>query len=58
MHNDVTYLAITLGLFALAYLLLVACDRLIGPDEAELGSGTADPEPAAAAAAGHEREAA
>ena len=37
MRNDVTYLAITLGLFVLATLLVVACDRIIGPDDADLG---------------------
>jgi hypothetical protein len=33
MHNDFTYLAIILGLFALMFGLVWACDRIIGSDE-------------------------
>jgi hypothetical protein len=33
MQNDFTYLAILLGLFALMFGLVWACDRIIGSDE-------------------------
>ena len=47
MQNDVTYLAIILGLFALMFALVVACDRIIGSDEAALEDGrSGTPEPA------------
>lgn len=45
MRNDVTYIAIILGLFALAFVLVAACDRIIGPDSGELeehGGGALD----------------
>jgi hypothetical protein len=31
---DVVFLALIVGLFALAVLLVIACDRIIGPAEA------------------------
>jgi hypothetical protein len=34
VQNDVTYLAIVLGLFALMFALVKACDLIIGSDEA------------------------
>ena len=37
MRNDVTYLAIMIGFFALAALFVIACDRLIGSDDEALG---------------------
>jgi hypothetical protein len=44
VRNDVTYIAIILGLFALAFLLVAACDRIIGPDSIELDEqGGGDP---------------
>ena len=49
MRNDVTYLAIIVGLFALAFALIVVCDRIIGADDGALAehdggaaAGTAD----------------
>ena len=32
MHNDVAFIALTIVFFVLAGLLVVACDRIIGPD--------------------------
>ncbi len=43
MQNDVTYLAIMLGLFALMFGLVKVCDLIIGSDEAaweERGTGS------------------
>jgi hypothetical protein len=50
VNNDVTYLAIILGLFVLAFLLVAACDRIIGPDAAapEEQGGVGAPAPAPA----------
>ena len=36
MRNDVTYLAIILGLFVVMFALVHACDRIIGTDEEAL----------------------
>jgi hypothetical protein len=36
VQNDFTYLAIILGLFALMFALVYACDRIIGSDEEAL----------------------
>jgi hypothetical protein len=33
VQNDVTYLAILLGLFVLMFALVYACDRIIGKEE-------------------------
>ena len=35
MNNDVVFVAITIAFFALAGLLTIACDRIIGPDPIE-----------------------
>jgi hypothetical protein len=46
VQNDVTYLAILLGLFALMFGLIKVCDLIIGSDEAAMedqGSGTPTP---------------
>jgi hypothetical protein len=46
VQNDVTYLAIILGLFVLMFALVHACDLIIGSDEAVLeeeGTGAPDP---------------
>jgi hypothetical protein len=46
VQNDVTYLAILFGLFAVMFALVKVCDLIIGSDEAELeehGSGQPDP---------------
>ncbi|HLI56977.1 MAG TPA: hypothetical protein VKY26_08055 [Actinomycetota bacterium] len=32
MQNDLTYIALTIVFFALAGLLTIACDKIIGPD--------------------------
>jgi len=42
MQNDVTYLAIIFILFAVSVLFVKACDKLIGPDEAALGTRAED----------------
>jgi hypothetical protein len=58
VQNDVTYLAIIFGLFAVMFALVKVCDLIIGSDEAameEQGSGdpgpveSADDDPAVAA---------
>jgi hypothetical protein len=46
VRNDVTYLAIMIGFFALAALFVVACDLLIGSDEEALGEFGDEPAPA------------
>jgi hypothetical protein len=51
--NDIAYLAIILAFFVLAGLFVVACDRIIGPDEDALAVRSAaepEPEPEKAAA--------
>ena len=35
MENDLTYLVIIFAFFALAGLLTLACDKIIGPDPVE-----------------------
>jgi hypothetical protein len=37
VENDLTYIALTVVFFVLAGLLVVACDKIIGPDPTELG---------------------
>jgi hypothetical protein len=51
--NDIAYLGIILAFFVLAALFVVACDRIIGPDEDALAVRSAaepEPEPESAAA--------
>jgi hypothetical protein len=36
--NDLAFVAIMLAFFAVAVLFVVACDRIIGPDEDELAA--------------------
>ncbi|HEV3134260.1 MAG TPA: hypothetical protein VG348_06060 [Acidimicrobiia bacterium] len=38
--QDVIYVAALLAFFALAGLFVIACDRIIGPDEAALADET------------------
>jgi NADH:ubiquinone oxidoreductase subunit 3 (subunit A) len=46
MKNDVTYLLILIAFFALAAVFVIACDKIIGPDEAALHERTTgEPEP-------------
>ena len=46
MKNDVTYVLILIAFFALAALFVVACDKIIGSDEAALHERTTgEPEP-------------
>ncbi len=46
MQNDVTYLAIIIGLFAVMFALVKACDLIIGSDEAAMeDQGQGEPEP-------------
>ena len=42
VQNDVTYLAIILGLFVVSVLFVQALDKMIGPDEVALGRRTED----------------
>jgi hypothetical protein len=37
--NDISYVAIIVAFFALAALLVKACDRIIGPDEKSEATG-------------------
>jgi hypothetical protein len=37
--QDVVYMAVVVVFFVLAGLFVVACDRIIGPDEAALAEG-------------------
>lgn len=55
MKNDVTYIAMILGLFVLAFGLVAACDRIIGADEQ---AATGDGSPTAEADTGSEKVAA
>ena len=34
--RDILFLAVIVGFFALAALVVVACDRIVGPDPADL----------------------
>jgi hypothetical protein len=48
VKNDVTYVAILIAFFAVAALFVIACDKIIGPDEVALRLGepaTGEPEP-------------
>ena len=48
MKNDVAYVAILIAFFAVAALFVIACDKIIGPDEMALRQGepvTSEPEP-------------
>jgi hypothetical protein len=47
VKNDVTFLAILIGLFVLAFLLVAGCDRIIARDSEALDSELApgDPQP-------------
>jgi hypothetical protein len=46
MKNDVTFVLILLAFFAISALFVVACDRIIGPDEATLSDEiVGEPEP-------------
>ncbi len=44
--QDVVYVAVLFAFFALAALFVVGCDRIIGPDELELGDAAPGGEPA------------
>jgi hypothetical protein len=57
VQNDVTYIAIILGLFVLMFLLVGACDRIIGSDEAafEEQGGSTGPDTAVPAEDDEER---
>ena len=35
MHNDFAFIALTIVFFVVAGLLVVACDKIIGPDPVE-----------------------
>jgi hypothetical protein len=41
VKNDLSYVAILVGFFLLSILFVVACEKIIGPDEAALAEGTA-----------------
>jgi hypothetical protein len=50
VQNDVTYLAILLGLFVLMFGLIKVCDLIIGSDDAAMDEeGSATPNPQAGA---------
>ena len=54
VKNDVAYVAILIAFFAVAALFVIACDKIIGPDEMALRQGepvTSEPEPIDEAAA-------
>lgn len=34
--SDIVFLAVIIGFFALAALVVAACDRIVGPDAADL----------------------
>jgi hypothetical protein len=40
--RDLVFLAVILGFFAVAALVVVACDRIVGPDPADLQTGKDD----------------
>jgi hypothetical protein len=47
MRNDATYLAIMTAFFMVAALFVMACDKIIGPDEVALEDesvGSSEPE--------------
>jgi hypothetical protein len=53
LRNDVTFVAIMVAFFALAALFVIACDKIIGPDDEALAASeelTPTPEPEKAAA--------
>ena len=39
--RDLVFIVASVGFFALAALVVAACDRIVGPDPADLGSSTA-----------------
>jgi hypothetical protein len=41
VKNDLSYVAILVGFFLLSMLFVVACEKIIGPDEAALAEGPA-----------------
>jgi hypothetical protein len=44
--NDFAFVAIMIGFFVVLWLFVVACDRIIGPDEEALaGASSEEPEP-------------
>ncbi len=45
MENDVTYLAIVIGLFVLMFVLVKECDLIIGSDEAAFDEQGGEPDP-------------
>ncbi len=49
LKNDLTFVIIMVAFFAVAALFVIACDKLIGPDEEYLAAGedelTPAPEP-------------
>ena len=49
--RDLVFIAVTVGFFSVAALVVAACDRIVGPDPADLDTGgqaaTGDPELAA-----------
>ena len=48
MHNDFAFIALTIVFFVVAGLLVVACDRIIGPDPVEVELDDATEEAVAA----------
>jgi hypothetical protein len=60
LKNDVTFMAIMIAFFVLAALFVVACDKIIGPDEEALAAGEEEltPSPSPSTEPGTERLAA
>jgi len=54
LRNDVTFILIMAAFFALSALFVIACDKIIGPDDEALSVGdeqtAPDPEPETLAA--------
>jgi hypothetical protein len=37
--RDLVFIAVTVGFFSVAALVVAACDRIVGPDPADLDAG-------------------
>lgn len=43
LMRDLVFIAVTVGFFALAALVVAACDRIVGPDPTDLTVGDQSP---------------
>jgi hypothetical protein len=48
LRNDFTFVVIMIAFFALAALFVIACDKIIGPDDEALAIGGEEITPASA----------